>query len=176
MPPTIDVSARCSLRTAIYLVAASVVVSYTAAGAQESDLPGVEQVFAGYRANCDTFHTLHVIMRERSKYTEDYAAWQKAQADGMEESARGYLFDVLPTLGKLCDVSGPQSSECIEFTATLNDPTRPARQHLVFAYKAVQRAIRDDRWKLICYPQIDKTQLFYLQADPHEVTSLADKP
>lgn len=87
-----------------------------------------------------------------------------------------YLFDVLPTLGKVCGVSGPKTSEGLEFTATLGDPARPARTHLIFAYRNVQRAIRDDRWKLIRYPQVDKTQLFDLQTDPQETTNLADKP
>ena len=34
------------------------------------------------------------------------------------------------------------------------------------AYRDVQRSIRDDRWKLIRYPQIDKTQLFDLPGRP----------
>ena len=87
-----------------------------------------------------------------------------------------YLFDVLPTLGKLCGVSAPASSEGIDLSATLRDPATPARRQLMFAYKNVQRAVRDDRWKLIRYPQIDRTQLFDLQADPFEMTNLADKP
>jgi len=40
----------------------------------------------------------------------------------------------------------------------------------------VQRSIRDERWKLIRYPLINKTQLFDLQADPHEMTDLAANP
>ena len=39
-----------------------------------------------------------------------------------------------------------------------------------------QRAIRDDRWKLIRYPQISKTQLFDLASDPGEKHDLADDP
>ena len=95
---------------------------------------------------------------------------------GQRTNAMCYLFDVLPTLGKLCDVSGPTTSEGIEFTATVKDPTHAARPQLVLGFKSVQRAIRDDRWKLIRYPHIDKTQLFDLQSDPHEITNLADKP
>ncbi len=95
---------------------------------------------------------------------------------GKRTDAMCYLFDVLPTLGKLCDVPAPNTSEGIEFTASLSDPTRPARPQLMFAYRNVQRAVRDERWKLIRYPQVDKTQLFDLQADPHETTNLADKP
>ena len=87
-----------------------------------------------------------------------------------------YLFDVLPTLGKLCGVPGPQTSDGIEFSATLVDPAKPARSQLVFAYKKVQRAVCDARWKLIRYPQVDRTQLFDLQNDPYEVTNLVGKP
>jgi arylsulfatase A-like enzyme len=36
------------------------------------------------------------------------------------------------------------------------------------------RAVRNDRWKLIRYPQVDMTQLFDLAADPDERHSLAD--
>jgi arylsulfatase A-like enzyme len=46
----------------------------------------------------------------------------------------------------------------------------------MFAYMNVQRAVRDDRWKLIRYPQIDRTQLFDLEADPYETKNLASQP
>jgi arylsulfatase A-like enzyme len=40
----------------------------------------------------------------------------------------------------------------------------------------VQRAWRDDRWKLIRYPQVNMTQLFDLKNDPDELHNLADDP
>ena len=46
----------------------------------------------------------------------------------------------------------------------------------MFAYRNVQRAVCDERWKLIRYPQVDKTQLFDLQTDPLEITNLAEIP
>jgi arylsulfatase A-like enzyme len=92
---------------------------------------------------------------------------------GTQTAAICYLYDVLPTLGKLCGVTNPEPSEAREFSATLHDPSRASRSELVFAYRAVQRAIRDDRWKLIRYPQIDKTQLFDLQNDHFEMHDLA---
>jgi arylsulfatase A-like enzyme len=95
---------------------------------------------------------------------------------GQRTDAMCYLFDVLPTLGKLCDVPGPTSSEGIDLSATLRDPTTSARRQLLFAYKNLQRAVRDERWKLIRYPLIDRTQLFDLQADPYEITNLVDRP
>jgi arylsulfatase A-like enzyme len=97
-------------------------------------------------------------------------------AAGKTTDALCYLFDVLPTLGKLCGVPAPKSSEGVDFTATLRDPTQPARPRLMFAYRNVQRAVRDARGKLIRYPVVDKTQLFDLRADPFETQNLADQP
>jgi arylsulfatase A-like enzyme len=94
---------------------------------------------------------------------------------GARTDAMCYLFDVLPTLGKLCGVAGPTASEGAEFSAVLRDPARHGREHLIFAYKSVQRAVRDDRWKLIRYPEVDRTQLFDLRSDPDETASLAGK-
>ena len=47
---------------------------------------------------------------------------------------------------------------------------------LYTGYRNCQRAIRDDRWKLIRYPLVDRTQFFDLQNDPHELKNLADQP
>ncbi|MDY3563149.1 sulfatase-like hydrolase/transferase [Gemmata sp. JC673] len=99
-----------------------------------------------------------------------------AIAQHKRTAAMCYLFDVLPTLGKLCGVPPPRTSEGLEFSQALADPTRAARPHLVFGYKNVQRAVRDDRWKLIRYPQVGTTQLFDLRTDPDEVTDLSAKP
>jgi len=63
----------------------------------------------------------------------------------------------------------------VAVSRTLRDPSQPARADLIFAHEEVQRAVRDDRWKLIRYPKVDKTQLFDLREDPDETTNLADK-
>ena len=83
---------------------------------------------------------------------------------GRTTDALCYLFDLLPTLGKECGVAGPATSEGFDFSATLKNPGRPARTELFFAYKDGQRAVRNRRWKLIRYPQVDETQLFDLKA------------
>jgi arylsulfatase A-like enzyme len=95
---------------------------------------------------------------------------------GQRTDALCFLFDVLPTLGKVCGVSAPQTSEGREFTALFAEPTSAHRSQLFFGYRNVQRALSDGRWKLIRYPQIDRTQLFDLQADPFELTDLSAQP
>ena len=95
---------------------------------------------------------------------------------GQRTDAMCYLFDVLPTLGSLCGVKAPVRSEGMDLTPVIKDPSRQARSSLMLAYKNVQRSVSDGKWKLIRYPQVDKTQLFDLQSDPSEVNDLASKP
>jgi arylsulfatase A-like enzyme len=87
-----------------------------------------------------------------------------------------YLFDVMPTLGKLCGIATPKDSQGREFSAVLEDPSKPARPFLMFGYKTVQKALNDGRWKLIRYPHVDRTQLFDLQSDPFETKDLSGEP
>ena len=87
-----------------------------------------------------------------------------------------YLFDVMPTLGKLCSVAAPKDSQGHEFSEVLRDPSKPARPFLMFGYKTFQKALNDGRWKLIRYPHVDRTQLFDLQADPFETKDLSGEP
>lgn len=87
-----------------------------------------------------------------------------------------YLFDVLPTLGKLCGVATPSGSNGREFAAVLKDPSQSARPFLMFGYKSIQKALSDGRWKLIRYPHVDRTQLFDLQTDPYETKDLSALP
>ena len=87
-----------------------------------------------------------------------------------------YLYDLLPTLGALTKVPGPKTNEGIDLSPSLRDPRKPARTSLTFAYQKVQRALRDERYKLIRYPLIDRAQLFDLINDPDEIHDLAALP
>jgi arylsulfatase A-like enzyme len=87
-----------------------------------------------------------------------------------------YLFDVMPTLGKLCGIATPQGSNGREFSSVLKDPSQQARPFLMFGYKSIQKALSDGRWKLIRYPHVDRTQLFDLQSDPFETKDLSGEP
>jgi arylsulfatase A-like enzyme len=95
---------------------------------------------------------------------------------GRTVDAFAYLHDLFPTLGDLAGVAGPEGSEGLSLVPVLEgrEPTR--RADLLTAYRDVQRAIRDDRWKLIAYPRINKVQLFDLRDDPDERRDLAADP
>jgi len=87
-----------------------------------------------------------------------------------------YLMDLFPTF---CDFAGaavPAGVEGRSLKPIVEGRQDQVRDVLYTAYQNCQRAIRDGRWKLIRYPLVDKTQLFDLQSDPHELHNLADKP
>lgn len=95
---------------------------------------------------------------------------------GTRTDAMCYLFDVLPTLGARCGIQSPNATDGFDFNATLSDPAKPARDQLLFAYRTFQRGYTDGRWKVIRYPQVDRTQLFDLESDPHEARDLSGQP
>jgi len=97
---------------------------------------------------------------------------------GETRDAFVYLLDIYPTL---CDLAGapiPGSVEGKSFLPVLRDPRAAARETLFFAYRDFQRAVRDERWKLIEYLVDGRrtSQLFDLKEDPLEINNLAADP
>lgn len=95
---------------------------------------------------------------------------------GKSTDAMCYLLDIFPTLGDLAKVQGPAGSEGMSLVPFMNGDTKGSRESIFLAYRQFQRAVREDRWKIIVYPHINKTQLFDLANDPHEMKDLADDP
>ena len=90
-----------------------------------------------------------------------------------ESNALVYLFDIHPTL---CDLVGgpiPKEIDGVSFRPVIEQKSKSARPELFFSYLNLQRALRDDRYKLIRYPQVNVTQLFDLEADPDEMHDLS---
>jgi arylsulfatase A-like enzyme/metal-dependent hydrolase (beta-lactamase superfamily II) len=92
---------------------------------------------------------------------------------GQRSNAMCYLLDIFPTLGELVRVAAPQGSEGRSCVPSLNDPAHKGRESIFSAYADTQRAVRDERYKLIVYPKINRTQLFDLQDDPFERRDLS---
>jgi len=95
---------------------------------------------------------------------------------GRRTDAFCYLLDLFPTLGDFAGVRGPQESEGLSLVPVLEGKVPTRRESIFTAYANSQRAVRDERWKLIVYPQINKTQLFDLRDDPNEMRDLAASP
>lgn len=87
-----------------------------------------------------------------------------------------YLMDLFPTFAELAGATIPDGVEGKSLVPLLKGEALKVRDVLYTGYKNGQRSLRDDRWKLIRYPQINKTQLFDLDSDPLELKNLADDP
>ncbi|MEE2889252.1 MAG: sulfatase/phosphatase domain-containing protein, partial [Planctomycetota bacterium] len=87
-----------------------------------------------------------------------------------------YLHDLVPTISDWARIDAPEFSEGKSLVGLLNGTSEQGRSSIYTAYKKVQRAIRVGRWKLIRYPAVDRTQLFDLVSDPHEMKDLSDDP
>jgi arylsulfatase A-like enzyme len=90
--------------------------------------------------------------------------------------AFAYLFDVYPTVCELTGTPVPKEVESRSLVPVLSGKAASGRKDLFTAYRSCQRALRDERWKLIRYPLVDTTQLFDLQADPNEMDDVSAKP
>jgi arylsulfatase A-like enzyme len=90
-----------------------------------------------------------------------------------ETRALVYLMDIYPTLMGYIGAPAPATLDGASFLPALQRKSNTARSRIFLAYRQVQRAIRDERYKLITYPHINRTQLFDLRNDPHEMRDLA---
>lgn len=93
-----------------------------------------------------------------------------------QSDALAYLMDIYPTVCELVGAPVPGGLDGKSLAPIIHGRAAKVRDTLFLSYRHVQRAVRDDRWKLIRYPEINKTQLFDLKNDPHETRDLAASP
>ena len=81
-----------------------------------------------------------------------------------------YLHDLVPLLYQRAGVDAPDDLHG-------RSPDKTVRSDLVLNYRNLQRALVEERWKLIAYPRpkadITLLQLYDLRNDPHELRNLA---
>ncbi len=93
-----------------------------------------------------------------------------------KSEAFAYLMDLFPTFAEFGGATLPEGVEGKSLVPIIAGRETKVRDLCYTGYRDCQRAVRDQRWKLIRYPLVDQTQLFDLQTDPHELTNLAGKP
>jgi len=91
---------------------------------------------------------------------------------GKSTGAFSYLLDVFPTLCDAVGIAPPAGLEGESLRPLWEGRQAQVRASVFLPFLSLQRAVRDARWKLICYPQISHRQLFDLQTDPLEKTNL----
>lgn len=88
-----------------------------------------------------------------------------------------YLLDINATIAELAGLGADEHAMGRSLVPVLSGKgVFEARSSLYTAYTDCQRGVRDERWKLIVYPQINRLQLFDLANDPDETADLASDP
>jgi arylsulfatase A-like enzyme len=95
---------------------------------------------------------------------------------GKATQAFTYLLDLFPTLCDVLNVTRPDGLAGESLRPLWQGKKARVRDSIFLPYLNFQRAVRDQRWKLIAYPQQGHLQLFDLQNDPHEIRNLIDRP
>ena len=95
---------------------------------------------------------------------------------GKSTTAFTYLLDLFPTLCDVLDVAAPPDLAGHSLRPIWEGRTESVRDSVFLPFLQIQRAVRDDRWKLIAYPKIDYLQLYDLQTDPNEIHNVLDQP
>jgi arylsulfatase A-like enzyme len=95
---------------------------------------------------------------------------------GKSTAAFTYLFDLFPTLCDVLTITPPAGLEGESLRPLWEGTKRRVRDSVFLPFLEIQRAVRDERWKLIAYPKIGHLQLFDLKTDPHETTNVIDRP
>jgi len=95
---------------------------------------------------------------------------------GKSTTAFTYLLDLFPTLGDVLAIKLPAGLEGESLRPLWEGTKERVRDSVFLPFIRIQRAVREERWKLIAYPKIGHLQLFDLQTDPHETTNLIDRP
>ncbi|MBL9136799.1 MAG: sulfatase-like hydrolase/transferase [Verrucomicrobiales bacterium] len=92
---------------------------------------------------------------------------------GRQIRAFTYLLDLFPTVADVLGESGPEGLVGHSLRPLWTGTQNRVRESVFLPFTDTMRAVRDERWKLIVYPKINRRQLFDLRRDPHETRDLA---
>jgi arylsulfatase A-like enzyme len=121
----------------------------------------------------------HGLMGKQNVYEEGMKVPLVVAGPGIphgSSDALVYLLDIFPTVCEMVGTTVPGGLDGKSLLPVSQGKAKGVRDTLFLSYIDVQRAIRDDRWKMIRYPRINKTQLFDLRDDPEEMHDLAADP
>lgn len=121
----------------------------------------------------------HGLMGKQAVYDATYKAPLIFSGPGIKpgrSDALCYLHDILPTALEYAGGELPKGIDAMSLRPVIEGRSKAVRDSLFLSYMDTQRAVRDDRWKLIIFPRIGKRELFDLEADPDEMRNLSEDP
>jgi arylsulfatase A-like enzyme len=96
-------------------------------------------------------------------------------AGGRKHEGLATITDLMPTVLDLAGFPLPEDGDgrSLRPALTSGSPVRDRLSMSVYFEKLDAHALREGPWKLIRYPNLDRTQLFNLTEDPHEMRDLS---
>lgn len=94
---------------------------------------------------------------------------------GARRSGLAYLHDLTATIAEAAGAEALPASDGASLWPMLRGEAN-GRDDLLLLYAKTQRALLTPRWKLLRLPQIDRTLLFDVEADPFELRDRAGAP
>jgi arylsulfatase A-like enzyme len=122
----------------------------------------------------------HGLLGKQNLYDHSWRVPLVIAGPGIPKNKRAntlcHIMDLCPTIADLASIPMPSATDARSLMPALKDQKAVIRESVIGAYREVQRAIRNDRWKLILYNVNGQrtTQLFDLKTDPWEMTNLAN--
>lgn len=95
---------------------------------------------------------------------------------GKTSYAFTYLFDIFPTICDLIQIPCPKDIDGKSLKPIMEGKEQKIRDSVFLPFLDIQRSVRNNRFKLICYPKISYMELFDLQYDTFEKTNLVFNP
>ncbi len=121
----------------------------------------------------------HGLLGKQSLYEHSQKSPLIFAGPGIPNGSTGaltYLLDIPATVLSVAGVGVPPELDGKDLSAIWTGAGSKVRDSLFLAFAKEIRAVRDERYKLIRYPQIDFLQLFDLRNDPDELENLAADP
>ena len=124
----------------------------------------------------------HGLMGKQNVYEHSVGVPLIFSGPGIPENNRRkamcYILDIFPTVCEELAMDIPSTVDGISLSSCIDSDSSACRTDLYFAYRDFQRAVRDDRYKLIEYNinGTRTTQLFDLLSDPMELKDLSSDP
>lgn len=95
---------------------------------------------------------------------------------GQSSEAFSYVHDLYATVLDMAGVAQPEGNDSVNLVPVMNGSKEKVHESVFLPFQGHQRSVRDNRWKLHVYPNINHHLLFDLRNDPHELKNLSENP
>lgn len=122
---------------------------------------------------------MHGLMGKQSQYDHSIRMPLIITGPGIKKGSKvDKLVYMQSMFATTCNFAGIEVPETVDFESiaglATGNSSEGGEDYVFGAYKKLQRMVRTEKYKLIYYPHIDKTQLFDVENDPYEMEDLSE--